>query len=52
MVGIDDLLVKSTAAFRTEVGAEIRALKHPQTGTLIAILIGFAGLISAILTRS
>ena len=52
VVGIDDLLVKSTVAFRTEVGAEIRALKYAQTGTLIAILIGFAGLIFAILTRS
>ena len=52
VVGIDDLLVKSTAAFRTEVSAEIRALKYAQTGTLIAILIGFAGLIFAILTRS
>ena len=51
VVGIDDLLVKSTAAFRTEVSAEIRALKYAQTGTLIAILIGFAGLILAILTR-
>ena len=51
VVGIDDLLVKSTAAFRTEVSAEIRALKYAQTGTLIAILIGFAGLIFAILTR-
>ena len=52
VVGIDDLLVKSTAAFRTEVSAEIRALKYAQTGTLIVILIGFAGLIFAILTRS
>ena len=51
VVGIDDLLVKSTAAFRTEVSAEIRALKYAQTGTLIAILIGFAGLIFAILIR-
>ena len=52
VVGIDDLLVKSTAAFWTEVSAEIRALKYAQTGTLIAVLIGFAGLIFAILTRS
>ena len=48
VVGIDDLLVKSMAAFR----AEIRALKYAQTGTLIAILIGFAGLIVAILART
>ena len=48
VVGIDDLLVKSMAAFR----AEIRALKYAQAGTLIAILIGFAGLTVAILTRA
>ena len=48
VVGIDDLLVKSMAAFR----AEIRALKYAQAGTLIAILIGFAGLLVAILTRA
>ena len=52
VVGIDDLLVKSAAAFRTEVSAEIRTLKYAQTGTLIVILIGFAGLIFVILTRS
>ena len=51
VVGIDDLLVKSMTAFRTEVSGEIRALKYAQAGTLIAILIGFAGLIFAILTR-
>lgn len=48
VVGIDDLLVKSMAAFRSE----IKALKYAQTGTLLAILIGFAGLIVAILTRA
>ena len=48
VAGIDDLLVKSMAAFR----AEIRALKYAQTGTLIAILIGFAGLLVAILPRA
>ena len=48
VVGIDDLLVKSMAAFR----AEIRAPKYAQTGALIAILIGFVGLISATLTQS
>ena len=48
VVGIDDLLVKSMAAFR----AEIRALKYFQIGILITVLIGFAGLIFAVLTRS
>ena len=48
VVGIDDLLVKSMAAFRSE----IKALKYAQTGTLLAVLIGFAGLIVAILTRA
>ena len=48
-VGIDDLLVKSMAAFRTEVSGEMRALRYAQTGTLVAILIGFAALIAAIL---
>ena len=52
VVGIDDLLVKSMTAFRAEVSGEIRSLKYAQAGTLIAILIGFAGLIFAILTRS
>ena len=52
VVGNDDLLVKSMAAFRAEVSGEIRALKYAQTGTLVAILIGFAGLIAAILTRA
>ena len=48
VVGIDDLLVKSMAAFR----AEIRALKYFQIGILVTVLIGFAGLIFAVLTRS
>ena len=48
VVGIDDLLVKSMAAFR----AEIRALKYFQVGILITVLIGFACLIFAVLTRS
>ena len=51
-VGIDDLLVKSMAAFRTEVSGEMRALRYAQTGTLVAILIGFAALIAAILTQA
>ena len=51
-VGIDDLLVKSMAAFRTEVSGEMRALRYAQTGTLVAILLGFAALIAAILTRA
>ena len=51
-VGIDDLLVKSMAAFRTEVSGEMRALRYAQMGTLVAILLGFAALIAAILTRA
>ena len=52
VVGIDDLLVKSMAAFRTEVSGEIRALRYAQMGMLVAILLGFAALIVAILTRA
>ena len=46
--GVSDLLAKSMAAFC----AEIRVLKYFQIGILITVLIGFAGLIFAILTRS
>ena len=63
VVGIDDLLVKSMAAFREyfdhrfdALESSVRSLQNFQTIGLISIvaamLFGFAGLIFAVLSRS
>ena len=63
VAGIDDLLVKSMAAFRehfdhrfSALESSLRSLQNFQTISLIgivaAMLVGFAGLILAILSQS
>ena len=55
VVGIDSLLVKSFALFNHRIDAVESAMRFQMIGLIgiiVAILIGFAGLFYAILTRA